>query len=74
MARVGRWKWWRQLALSLTCLLLVISCNSNPDAPDASAPDTSEAPSTTETFTVATEPAFPPFEMQAESGEGLEGF
>ena len=75
MARVGRWRWWRQLALSLTCLLLVISCNSNPDAPD-SASNTTEAPSASsnETLIVATEPAFPPFEMQAESGGGLDGF
>jgi len=50
---------WRQIALSLICLLYLTSC--------------SFAPAGNTSLLVATEPAFPPFEFQAPSGE-LEGF
>lgn len=52
----------RQLILGLSCLLLLASCSFNPNSTVAS-----------KTLTVATEPAFPPFEFQA-SGGGLQGF
>ena len=72
MVKMGRWKWLRQVALGLTCLLLVIACNGSPDN-SAEPTDTSSEPAADETLTVATEPAFPPFESQAEGGD-LEGF
>ncbi len=52
----------RQLLISLSCLALVASCSLNPN-PAGSAKQ----------LIVATEPAFPPFEVQAASGK-LEGF
>lgn len=72
MVNIGRWKWLRQLALGLTCLLLVISCNGNPESTSEST-GSETAQTSEQTLTVATEPAFPPFESQAEGG-GLEGF
>ena len=50
---------WRQIVLSLICLLCLTSCGFSP--------------STNTSLLVATEPAFPPFEFQAPSGE-LQGF
>lgn len=74
MVKMGKWKWLRQVALGLTCLLLIVSCNGNPDDSATEPSSTgSDAPAAGETLTVATEPAFPPFESQAEGG-GLEGF
>ena len=52
----------RQLLISLGCLVLVASCSLNPNQTDSA-----------KQLTVATEPAFPPFEVQAASGK-LEGF
>ncbi|MDJ0717726.1 MAG: basic amino acid ABC transporter substrate-binding protein [Prochloraceae cyanobacterium] len=56
-------KWLPRLALTLISFLLVVACNSTPQTGDRG-----------KFFKVATEPAFPPFEMLAKSGDGLEGF
>ncbi|MGH2412440.1 MAG: ABC transporter permease subunit [Brasilonema sp.] len=56
--------WLRQLALGLGCLLLVIGLNIFPVA----------SQNANKPFKVATEPAFPPFEFNAEEGSGLQGF
>ena len=52
----------RQLLISVSCLALVASCSLNPNQTGSA-----------KQLTVATEPAFPPFEVQAGNGE-LEGF
>lgn len=54
-------RWLRSLVLGLSCLVLLTSC-INPSASGAG-----------KTLTVGTEPAFPPFEFQAQGGE-LQGF
>lgn len=60
MAKFLRLKWLRSLLLGVCCLLL-ITCSPNPTA------------NQNDPLTVGTEPAFPPFEFQAEGGE-LQGF
>ena len=54
----------RQLTLGLVVFLLIIIFNSYLVSPSASE----------QVFKVATEPTFPPFEMPAPEGGGLEGF
>ncbi len=56
--------WLRRLGLSLIGLLLVISLNSYLTSPS----------NAQGVLKVGTEPAFPPFEMQAPGGKGLTGF
>jgi arginine/lysine/histidine/glutamine transport system substrate-binding and permease protein len=56
--------WWRRLGLSAIALLIVISLHSYLISPL----------SAQTVLKVGTEPAFPPFEMQASDGKGLTGF
>ncbi|MGK7946117.1 MAG: ABC transporter permease subunit [Microcystaceae cyanobacterium] len=56
-------KWLRHLALGLVGCWLVIGLSSLPVNSQ-----------NTKVFKVATEPAFPPFEMQSEDGTGFQGF
>lgn len=63
-------------ALSLCSVFVFAACGPGTDTADTSDPaetETAESPAAGETLTVATEPAFPPFEFQAEGG-GLDGF
>ncbi len=64
MAGLRNLDWPRQLALGCVCFLLVIIFNSHLDSTRAE----------DKVFQVATEPTFPPFEMPALEGDGLEGF
>ncbi|AFZ35847.1 polar amino acid ABC transporter, inner membrane subunit [Stanieria cyanosphaera PCC 7437] len=64
MAKLKRLIWLRQLFLWLLGFLLIISLGWLPN----------QAQEAATTLRVATEPTFPPFEMKAESGEGLTGF
>ena len=64
MARLRNLLYFRQLALSVICLLLIVIFNSRLNFTRAE--NTS--------LTVATEPTFPPFEMSAPDGSGLKGF
>jgi arginine/lysine/histidine/glutamine transport system substrate-binding and permease protein len=73
MFRLSRFRFLRQVLvglLSFTCVVVFAACGSN-------APTTESSPSAGggggEVLTVATEPAFPPFELQGAGGE-LEGF
>lgn len=63
MAKLKKLNWLKQLFLWLLGFLFVISLGWLPN----------QAQEAT-TLRVATEPTFPPFEMKAESGEGLTGF
>lgn len=56
--------WLRRLALSLIGLLLITGLHSYVASPTVAQ----------EVLQVGTEPAFPPFEMQADDGQGLTGF
>ncbi len=62
MAELTLVRWRRSLVLGLCCLLLFVGCGLNKSASVAG-----------KTLTFATEPAFPPFEFQAQGG-GLQGF
>ncbi len=62
MARLISLGWLRQLALALSCLLLVIACNN-------SGPNSSGG----KTVKVAIDPTFAPFEFQGKDGK-LQGF
>lgn len=62
----------RNMALGLGASVMLAACGGGDSAPTA-AGDGDEAPATPEVLRVATEPAFPPFEFQAEDGE-LQGF
>jgi arginine/lysine/histidine/glutamine transport system substrate-binding/permease protein len=64
MARSLRLRWLKQLALISLGLLLAIAFHIFPGSSQEAG----------KTLKVGTEPAFPPFEMKAETGEGLEGF
>ncbi|NER79614.1 MAG: basic amino acid ABC transporter substrate-binding protein [Leptolyngbya sp. SIO1D8] len=64
----------RNLALGFGLSLTLAACGGTGDGGTASAPAEGEATEETAgVLTVATEPAFPPFEFQAENGE-LQGF
>jgi arginine/lysine/histidine/glutamine transport system substrate-binding/permease protein len=70
-----RFRFFDQFLLGLACVFLVAACtpsaSNTPDAPTASSP--AETNSAAEELIVATEPAFPPFEFQADNGE-FDGF
>lgn len=70
--RFDRRQFLRQFALGVTSAIVLASCASTPDAPDTAATDGAED-GAVETLVVATEPAFPPFEFQAEDGS-YDGF
>lgn len=61
MARLTGIRWLRQVVLSLSCLLLLSGCNFT------------NGSTAGKTLIVATEPTFPPFELQSATGE-LQGF
>ena len=69
MIKVTRSTLLRQFALGLGASLMLAACSGASDDPTAS----SGAAPAGGSLTVATEPAFPPFEFQGEGGE-LEGF
>ena len=64
MARLKKLNWLHYLTFGLVCLLLVIIFNLPADLTIAEE----------KVIKVATEPTFPPFEMQAQEGGNLEGF
>jgi len=61
--QIRRFRWLRHLGLGLIGCWLIISLSSFPVS--------SQTP---QVLKVATEPTFPPFEMQSEDGSGLQGF
>jgi len=68
----------RNIAFGLSASLVLAACGgSTPtdtaDTSDTATEETAEAGGANGTLTVATEPAFPPFEFQADNGE-LQGF
>lgn len=70
MNKFRAWRWWRQIALALGCLLLVIACNNN--NPNSS--NTGGGSSGSERILkVATDPTFAPFEFKGADGK-LQGF
>ncbi len=76
MTKFIRVRWWRQLALALGCLLLVIACNnSSPNTTEAgSSPSgTGSSPAAGKTLKVAVDPAFAPLEFQGPDGT-IQGF
>lgn len=69
MARLISLRWLRQLALALSCLLLVIACNnSGPNSTNAG-----NSSSGGKIVKVAIDPTFAPFEFQGKDGK-LQGF
>jgi arginine/lysine/histidine/glutamine transport system substrate-binding/permease protein len=76
MERLKRSTFWRRIVPGLCSLALVImftACGGGTPTADTGADAGGDAPAETMVLTVATEPAFPPFESQAEDGT-LEGF
>ncbi|NJN03065.1 MAG: basic amino acid ABC transporter substrate-binding protein [Leptolyngbyaceae cyanobacterium SL_1_1] len=72
MFNISRSSFIKGFALGLSATLVLTACGGGGSEPASeSGPAASESPEGT--FRVATEPAFPPFESQSESGE-LEGF
>jgi arginine/lysine/histidine/glutamine transport system substrate-binding and permease protein len=72
MFKFTRSRFLRQFAIGLVCVFMIAACGPNgEEATEATEGGSPEAAATT--LTVATEPAFPPFESQAEGG-GYEGF
>ena len=72
MTRWASLRWLRQLALALSCLLLVIACNnSTPNTGSNSSGANSGSGGKTLKF--ATDPTFAPFEFQGKDGT-LQGF
>jgi arginine/lysine/histidine/glutamine transport system substrate-binding/permease protein len=69
MFKFTRSQFLRQFAIGLICVFMIAACG--PSGEEAPATDGASPEATT--LTVATEPAFPPFESQAEGG-GYEGF
>lgn len=69
MHKFTTFRWWRQLALTLGCLLLVIACNNT--SPNSS--NTGSGSSGSKTLKVATDPTFAPFEFKGADGT-LQGF
>lgn len=75
MLKFSRFRFLRQVLiglLSFACVLTFAACGAN--SPTASTGTSPGAPAAGTTLKVATEPAFPPFQSQAASGGGLEGF
>ena len=71
MIRLSRSKLLRQLVMGLGSFLLLTACSSKADNPTVISETTPTV--AVYTLTVATEPAFPPFEFQGDGGQ-LEGF
>jgi arginine/lysine/histidine/glutamine transport system substrate-binding/permease protein len=77
MTRFTGIRWWRQFALALGCLMLVIACNNT----DPNSTDVGSSPSGAgsnpaaagKTLRVATDPTFAPFEFQGSDGQ-IQGF
>lgn len=68
----------RNLAFGVSASLVLAACGGatptdTAEGGDTAADETASTEATTGTLTVATEPAFPPFEFQADNGE-LQGF
>ncbi len=75
MLKLSRFRFLRQVLiglLSFVCVVTFAACGAN--SPTASSGGGSPTGDAGATLRVATEPAFPPFESQAASGGGLEGF
>jgi arginine/lysine/histidine/glutamine transport system substrate-binding and permease protein len=74
MLKLSRFRFLRQVLiglLSFACVVTFAACGANSPTADSGAGSAGGAGTT---LRVATEPAFPPFESQAASGGGLEGF
>jgi len=69
-------RWWRQLVLAISCLLLVIACNnSSPTSTATGGSPSGGSPNPTKTtLKVATDPTFAPFEFQVGTGKQNQGF
>ncbi len=79
--KLSRSRFLRHFLMGMGSTLVLSACNSgsgggeSSNATPSATDGTSETPATTGgTITVATEPAFPPFESQAQGGGELEGF
>ena len=79
--KLSRSRFLRHFLMGMGSTLVLSACNSgsgggeSSNATPSATVGTSETPATTGgTITVATEPAFPPFESQAQGGGELEGF
>ena len=77
MIRFTGIRWWRQFALALGCLMLVIACNNTaPNSTDAGSNPSgagSNSAAAGKTLKVATDPTFAPFEFQGPDGQ-IQGF
>jgi len=77
MTRFTGIRWWRQFALALGCLMLVIACNNtDPNSTDAGSSPSgagSNPAAAGKTLRVATDPTFAPFEFQGSDGQ-IQGF
>jgi arginine/lysine/histidine/glutamine transport system substrate-binding/permease protein len=77
MTRFTGIRWWRQFALALGCLMLVIACNNTaPNSTDAGSNPSgagSNSAAAGKTLKVATDPTFAPFEFQGPDGQ-IQGF
>ncbi|WP_346292758.1 basic amino acid ABC transporter substrate-binding protein [Sphaerothrix gracilis] len=74
MLHISRSRLIKGLALGLSATLVLAACGGGESEPTATEePGAAPSESAGGTLSVATEPAFPPFESQSESGE-LEGF
>jgi len=77
MTRFTGIRWWRQFALALGCLMLVIACNNTaPNSTDAGSNPSgagSNPAAAGKTLKVATDPTFAPFEFQGPDGQ-IQGF
>ncbi|WP_242058573.1 basic amino acid ABC transporter substrate-binding protein [Microcoleus sp. FACHB-SPT15] len=77
MIRFTGIRWWRQFALALGCLMLVIACNNTaPNSTDAGSNPSgagSNPVAAGKTLKVATDPTFAPFEFQGPDGQ-IQGF
>jgi arginine/lysine/histidine/glutamine transport system substrate-binding/permease protein len=77
MIRFTGIRWWRQFALALGCLMLVIACNNTaPNSTDSGSNPSgagSNPAAAGKTLKVATDPTFAPFEFQGPDGQ-IQGF
>ncbi len=71
MIRLTRLRFLRQMLIGFVCVVMVAACGGGTDT--ATPADDAGGEAAADTLTVATEPAFPPFEFQAEDGS-LAGF
>jgi len=72
MFKFTRSQFLRQFAIGLICVFMIAACGPNGEEATETPEGASQEAAAT-TLKVATEPAFPPFESQAEGG-GYEGF